>query len=230
VKVNRHDGQGEGVAISCAWMPGEMAEHGPGHAGAGAAAQAPPGTPSSEFDDEAFAALMLDAVGDGARLCDLHGIPDHVMSGIHVYAYDFYRQGRLDEAEAFFRFLCLYDFYNADYATGLAAVFQLQERYRQAIDMYGVAMRLGSDDPGPVFYAGQCFLKLGIPEDAAECFEFFIEHGHEASMLERARCYLVSIARGASFPPPATPAPPSSVPEAHGMEHDERELFSELGG
>jgi type III secretion system low calcium response chaperone LcrH/SycD len=229
VKVNRHDEQDEGFAAWCALKPDEVAEGEPGHVADGAAAQVPPeAPPTSEVDEEAFAALMLDAVSDGARLCDLHGIPDHVMNGIHVYAYDFYRQGRLDEAEAFFRFLCLYDFHNPDYATGLAAVFQLQERYRQAIDMYGVAMRLSSDDPSPVFYAGQCFLRLGIPEDAAECFEFVIEHGHEASMLERARSYLESIARGGAYPSPPPPAPPRSGPGE--LDHGEQETLSEAGG
>lgn len=197
MKVNRHDEQGEGVAAACAWVPDRPAAHSPLPADAGhdGAVHGPPvDAPRSQTDEEAFAALMLDAVGDGMRLCDLRGIPDHVMNGIHVYAYDFYQQGRLDEAEAFFRFLCLYDFYNADYAMGLAAVFQLQERFRQAIDMYGVVMRLRSDDPSPVFHAGQCFLKLGAPADAAECFEFVLEYGQDASMIERTRHYLASIA------------------------------------
>ncbi|WP_306453916.1 MULTISPECIES: tetratricopeptide repeat protein, partial [unclassified Burkholderia] len=42
------------------------------------------------------------------------------MDGIYAYAYRFYQRGRLDEAEVFFRFLYIYDFYNVDYATGLA--------------------------------------------------------------------------------------------------------------
>ena len=240
MKVNRHDEQDEGLAAMSVLKPGESGESGErGHAADSTTAQLPPEASSapevaasevaaSEVDEEAFAALMLDAVSDGARLCDLHGIPDHVMNGIHVYAYDFYRQGRLDEAEAFFRFLCLYDFYKADYAIGLAAVFQLQERYRQAIDMYGVAMRLGTDDPSPVFYAGQCFLKLGIPEDAAECFEFVIEHGRDASMLERARGYLESIARGGSSS--ASPVPSASSPSGPGdIDQGEQEAWSEVG-
>jgi type III secretion system low calcium response chaperone LcrH/SycD len=203
VKMNRHEDHDESVVALGTTVPDEVAAAGSVHA-EDTPAQAPfAGLSASDVDEDALAALMLDAVGDGVRLRDLHGIPAHVMDGIHGYAYDFYQQGRLDEAEAFFRFLCLYDFYNADYATGLAAVFQLQERFRQAIDMYGVAMRLGSDDPAPVFYAGQCFLKLGIPEDAIECFEFVVEHAREASMLERARTYLASIARNGPPSPEA---------------------------
>ncbi|HTJ92628.1 MAG TPA: SycD/LcrH family type III secretion system chaperone [Pararobbsia sp.] len=124
---------------------------------------------------------------------DSPAIPARVINGIHAYAYDFYQQGRLDDAEAFFRFLCLYDFYNSDYAMGLAAVFQLQGRHRQAIDLYGVAMRLGFSDPSPVFHAGQCFLKLGEVEDARECFAYVTTETLDASLKERAGVYLASL-------------------------------------
>lgn len=139
------------------------------------------------------AAISADVRGSASTLRDLHAIPDRVMSGIHAYAYEFYQQGRLDEAEAFFRFLCLYDFYNADYAMGLAAVFQLQGRHRQAIDLYGVAMRLGFSDPSPVFHAGQCFLKLGEIEDARECFAYVTSEAGDASLQRRAHAYLESL-------------------------------------
>lgn len=33
-----------------------------------------------------------------------------MMDGLYAHAYEFYNQGRLDEAETFFRFLCIYDF------------------------------------------------------------------------------------------------------------------------
>ncbi|CAM2144837.1 Chaperone protein IpgC [Pararobbsia alpina] len=134
-----------------------------------------------------------DALQAGSSLRELPAIPAQVMNGIHAYAYEFYQQGRLDEAEAFFRFLCLYDFYNADYAMGLAAVFQLQGRHRQAIDLYGVAMRLGFTDPTPVFHAGQCFLKLGEIEDARECFAYVLAETDDGVLRERADAYLVSI-------------------------------------
>lgn len=115
------------------------------------------------------------------------------IDGIHAYAYEFYEQGRLDEAEALFRFLCLYDFYNADYTMGLAVVFQLQGRHRQAVDLYGVAMRLGFSDPSPVFHAGQCFLKLGEIEDARECFAYATTESTDEVLKERAATYLASL-------------------------------------
>lgn len=144
------------------------------------------------LDAEARPKVGSDAYAS-TRLRDLQAIPDRVMNGIHAIAYDFYQQGRLDEAEAFFRFLCLYDFYNPDYAIGLAAVFQLQGRHRQAIDLYGVAMRLGFDDPAPVFHAGQCLLKLGEVEDARERFAHVKNVSSDDSIRGRAAAYLESI-------------------------------------
>jgi type III secretion system low calcium response chaperone LcrH/SycD len=141
-------------------------------------------------------ATDLHGVGDtqaGSSAQAVPVIPTRVMNGIHAYAFEFYQQGRLDEAEAFFRFLCLYDFYNADYAMGLAAVFQLKGRHRQAIDLYGVAMRLGFSDPSPVFHAGQCFLKLGEIEDARECFAYVLSEAVDVQLKERAGAYLSSI-------------------------------------
>lgn len=45
----------------------------------------------------------------------------------------FITRGRLDEAETFFRFLCIYDFYNPDYTMGLAAVCQLKNNFRKHV-------------------------------------------------------------------------------------------------
>ncbi|MET5115717.1 tetratricopeptide repeat protein, partial [Burkholderia pseudomallei] len=68
-----------------------------------------------------MAAALLDAVQNGATLKDLHQVPPDLMDGIYAFAYRCYQQGRLDDAEVFFRFLCIYDFYKAEYAMGLAA-------------------------------------------------------------------------------------------------------------
>ncbi|WP_158602035.1 tetratricopeptide repeat protein [Pararobbsia silviterrae] len=135
-----------------------------------------------------------------AQIFDLDGaphpidaLPERVVNDIHAYAHTFYQQGRLAEAEAFFRFLCLYDFHNADYAMGLAAVFQFQGRHRQAVDLYGVALRLGILGVGAVFHAGQCFLKLGEIDDARECFAYAAHESRDASLAMRASNYLASI-------------------------------------
>ena len=66
--------------------------------------------------------VILDAVNQGVTLKEIHGISDEQMEGLYGLAYQFYNQGRLDEAEKFFKFLCIYDFYSVDFLMGLAAV------------------------------------------------------------------------------------------------------------
>ncbi|SUX55963.1 tetratricopeptide repeat protein [Chromobacterium vaccinii] len=77
-------------------------------------------------DQKKYAEMVWEAVREGATLKDLNGIPQDMMDGLYAHAYDFYQKGKLDDAETFFRFLCIYDFYNPDYIIGLAAVYQLK--------------------------------------------------------------------------------------------------------
>eukprot|EP01037_Dinobryon_pediforme_P046888 gene46888-60523_t len=99
--------------------------------------------------------VILDAVSQGVTLKEIHGISDGQMDGLYGLAYEFYNQGRLDEAEKFFRFLCIYDFYSVDFLMGLAAVYQLKEMYQKAADIYAVAFAQGDSDYRPMLYAGQ---------------------------------------------------------------------------
>ncbi len=49
-----------------------------------------------------MAAAVMEAVQDGASLKDLQGVPQDLMDGVYAFAYRFYQQGRLDDAENFF--------------------------------------------------------------------------------------------------------------------------------
>ena len=62
------------------------------------------------------------------------------MEGIYSFAYDFLSERKLDEAEAIFKFLCLYDFYNVDYIMGLAAVNQLKSNIKQLSIFYAFSL------------------------------------------------------------------------------------------
>ncbi|MGL4907467.1 MAG: type III secretion system translocator chaperone SicA, partial [Plesiomonas sp.] len=107
-------------------------------------------SPQDNVNEEQVAEMIWAAVNEGATLKDVHGIPEEMMEGLYAHAYDFYNKGRLDEAETFFRFLCIYDFYNPDYIMGLAAVYQLKKQYQKAADLYAVAFALGKNDYRPV--------------------------------------------------------------------------------
>lgn len=141
--------------------------------------------------------MVWNAVNEGLTLKDVHDLPDEMMEGLYAHAYDFYHKGQLEEAATFFRFLCIYDFYNADYYMGLAAVYQLQKQFQKAADIYAVAFSLAENDYRPVFYTGQCQLMMNKANKAKQCFELVIEHCQEETICLRAQAYLDAIQKQA---------------------------------
>ncbi|MGY4730884.1 type III secretion system translocator chaperone SicA [Burkholderia pyrrocinia] len=137
-----------------------------------------------------MATALLEAVQNGATLKDLHGVSQDLMDGIYAFAYRFYQQGRLDDAEVFFRFLCIYDFYNVEYAMGLAAVCQLKKEYSKAIDLYALAYSLSRDDYRPMFHTGQCHLMMGKAPLARRCFSIVVERSSDERLKQKAASYL----------------------------------------
>lgn len=139
---------------------------------------------------EEYSDALLDAIQNGASLKDVQGITDQTMQGVYSLAYDFYSHGKLNDAESLFRFLCVYDFHNPEYAMGLAAVYQLKKNYHKAIDFYALAYSQAKDDYRPMFYAGQCNLMLRRGVQAKRCFEIVANRCGDAFLKKKAEVYL----------------------------------------
>ncbi|MEB5957518.1 type III secretion system translocator chaperone SicA [Escherichia coli] len=146
------------------------------------------GVNDKEFD--VYSDNLLDAIQNGATLKDIHQVSNDTMQGVYQLAYDFYYHGKLDDAESLFRFLCIYDFYNPEYAMGLAAVYQLKKNYAKAIDFYALAYSLSKDDYRPMLYAGQCNLMLRQTVQARRCFDIVINRCSDSVLSEKAKVYL----------------------------------------
>lgn len=159
-----------------------------------------------ETEDSRMTGAIWEAVLAGASLKDIHGIPNETMDGLYAHAYDFYSNGQLAQAEAFFRFLCIYDFYNPEYIVGLAAVCQLKEEYQKAIDLYAMAFAVGKNDYRPVFYAGQCQMMMRNMTLASDCFALVCESSCDADLRTKARAYLNAL-EAAHAARPATEDP-----------------------
>lgn len=140
--------------------------------------------------DDQMGEALWQAVMNGATIKDLKGVSDETMDSIYAYAYDFYKQGRLDDAATFFRFLCIYDFYNPEYTMGMAAVHQLKKEYHQAADLYAVAFALAKCDYRPMFYSGQCQLAMRRIHKARQCFEIVIQNSDDDGLKRKAQAYL----------------------------------------
>ncbi|MEY0232881.1 type III secretion system translocator chaperone SicA [Providencia manganoxydans] len=133
---------------------------------------------------------ITSALMSGATYKDIHGMSQDMMDGIYAYAYEFYQQGKLKEAETFFRFLSIYDFYNTDYVMGLAAVYQLTKRYEKASELYALAFVLAKDDYRPLFHAGQCNLMLKKSSAALHCFESVCNSSTDGELKAKSQAYL----------------------------------------
>lgn len=147
-----------------------------------------------ETSSDRLSQQIWDAINEGATLKDMHGVSQEMMDGIYAYAYHFYHSGRLEEAEAFFHFLCIYDFYNADYIMGLAAVFHLKKQYKKASDLYALAFAQGKSNYAAIFYIGQCQLSMRKAVKAKQCFEVVQEFSTDESLIEKTKVYLDALA------------------------------------
>ncbi|WP_425594624.1 type III secretion system translocator chaperone SicA [Providencia rettgeri] len=145
------------------------------------------------FDMEGLLDNITSALMDGATYKDIHGIPQSTMDGIYSYAYEFYQQGKLKEAETFFRFLSIYDFYNTDYVMGLAAVYQLTKRYEKATELYALAFVLAKNDYRPLFHAGQCNLMMKKMSAAIHCFESVVKSSVDIDLQNKSQAYLKTL-------------------------------------
>lgn len=137
--------------------------------------------------------LLWRALADGATLKEIHGVSDSIMEGIYAHAYKFYQSCRLDDAEVFFRFLCLYDANNSDYAMGLAATLQQKKQYQGAIDAYELAFALKENDYRPKLHIGQCYLFMKNKQQAYESFLSILESDAPALIKTQAEAYLGTI-------------------------------------
>jgi type III secretion system low calcium response chaperone LcrH/SycD len=157
------------------------------------ASHIPNGSDADQAMLDEMAQLLLEGAQGGAAIKDLKGVSDDMLEGVYAYAHRFYTDGRLDEAETFFRFLYLYDFYNGDYALGLAAVLQMKKQYAKAIDMYALAYALLKRDERPMLHVGQCHLALGKLAMARGCFETVVLRSSDPDLTARAKVYLQAL-------------------------------------
>ncbi|WP_244099277.1 SycD/LcrH family type III secretion system chaperone [Burkholderia ambifaria] len=154
---------------------------------------------ADEAQLEELFGLVADAIEHGATFREMYGISSETMEAVYAQAYALYQAGRLDEAESFFRFLCIYDFQNVDYILGLAAVMQISKRYDKALDLYAMAYTVSGGDARALLYAGQCNLLLRRRGKAKRCFEILLaQEATDARIRAKAQGYLDALRAGTS--------------------------------
>jgi type III secretion system low calcium response chaperone LcrH/SycD len=128
-----------------------------------------------------------------ASLKETQGVSDSVMEGIYAHAYEFYQLSRFDDAEVFFRFLCLYDPFNSEYKMGLAGTLQQKKQYQNAIEVYEAMFAFAKNDYRPKLHIGQCYLFMKNKQQARDSFSVILESDAPAAIKAQAQAYLATI-------------------------------------
>ncbi|HET6467216.1 MAG TPA: SycD/LcrH family type III secretion system chaperone [Geminicoccaceae bacterium] len=115
------------------------------------------------------------ALLDGATFKEVVGLDDHDMAAIYSLAYVQYEQSRFAEAEKTFRVLCFHDHKNPRYWLGLGAARQQLKDYEGAIAAYSMLAENGGTDPYAPLYAAECYLALGLFEEAISGLEVALD-------------------------------------------------------
>jgi type III secretion system low calcium response chaperone LcrH/SycD len=131
--------------------------------------------------------VIMEAVLQGARPADAAGVPQKQLEALYALGYNFYTAGRFEDAQTVFQGLCLFDHADSRFWTGLGASLQAGGRFDKAIDVYSMAaMTTGLADPAPIYYAAQCYLKMGRPEEAVAALEGIPALGAEGNAAHAA--------------------------------------------
>lgn len=93
------------------------------------------------------------------------------LSALYAMAYELYRNGKYEDATAFFRLLTLVDSFERKHWMGLAACFQMLKDYAKAIECYSAAAVQDPSDPYVHWHAADCFFYSGDHAKAQEALE-----------------------------------------------------------
>ncbi len=120
-----------------------------------------------EINKEMIEEAAKKIAGDMSTVRELKGITDAEMEAVYSLGFNFYQTGNIENAEKVFKFLVLFDHFNAKYWIGMGAVLQVKKQYDGAVTAYAYASFLDIHDPKPQFHAAECYLAKGDRANAA---------------------------------------------------------------
>tara|TARA_B100001248_G_scaffold241598_1_gene208388 strand:- start:61470 stop:61970 length:501 start_codon:yes stop_codon:yes gene_type:complete len=147
--------------------------------------------PHKVITEKEYQALVEKVLNESYTFREVQGISDESMDAIYSIAYSLYQNSKYEDAHKVFQFLCFYDHYEKRYWLGLAACRQMLKEYEGAVDAYGFAAFLDTDDPKIPLYAADCLLASGDKERAQHALESVVEFAgnkkDHKSLKERAQ-------------------------------------------
>jgi len=100
---------------------------------------------------------------------------------LYAMAFELYKNGKYEDAKAFFRFLTLADPFERKFWMGIAACNQLLKDYQEAINCYSAAALQDPSDPYAHWYAADCYFHAGNLPKAKEALQSALKTATESS-------------------------------------------------
>lgn len=119
-----------------------------------------------DISDEQMKSILDRFMTKGGTFKDLKGFTDQEMEAIYGVGYNLLQNGKSDEAEKVFRFLCFFDHLEKKYWLGLGLCRKALKSYAGAVDAFGMAGVLDVKDPRAPMHAAECHIALGNKEAA----------------------------------------------------------------
>lgn len=146
------------------------------------------------IDESQLRALVDKFLTQGATFKQLKGFTEDEMEAVYTVAYNLFQNGKLDDADKVFRFLCFFDHLCQKYWLGLGMCRKAMKNYAGAIDAFGLAGILDIHDPRPAVLSAECHIQLGHRDEAISALNSAIGFGGDnskyAALVDRAKMML----------------------------------------
>jgi type III secretion system low calcium response chaperone LcrH/SycD len=110
----------------------------------------------------------------GQNFGSLRGLTRGDLDGIYAMGHGHYTAGNYEEAEKFFRALCMLDHKELRNWMALGAIYQMTGKYQQALAAYSTAQLIDLSSPEPGFRGFECHLALQNYREAVCALETVI--------------------------------------------------------
>lgn len=148
----------------------------------------------AEPDIEKVATQVYDLLAHGATLKQIHGYTDDEMEAVYTLGFNYYNQGKFEEAMRLFGFLLMHDQMERRYYKAFGSCQHMLKKYTEAIRNYSMASLFDLSDPEPTFHTAECMIALGMKQEAKEALDLVVRQTAKrpeyAAMNERSAAML----------------------------------------
>ena len=128
---------------------------------------------------------ILAHLGNFGTVRELKGLSNAEIETIYGLGLDYYRAGDYANAEKIFRFLTVFEHTSSKYWTAMGSVQQVGGRFEEATKSYAMATFFDLHNPKPMYYAAECFLKLGDLDNARKALASLEAYGSKETETGR---------------------------------------------